>query len=534
MSFHFRTSFCLIFPMLLSSADHFTKAEELAGNPSQKPNFVVVMEETEGVSDWGIDTQQEWSEATADQTGLEIEEGMAALVEKTGTFRSKIIRFEHKQNAKSIVVKQSPIWQNWKPIDNLGPANLQDAPVFLQMGPDNYWAFGRYGKPGVRNKSGQGKTDEPFIPQPAKLEGFDVPLLTTPWANQFRAPGGLKKDTGGYHAWESRDMVHWVHHGPVTERFSRWVTSAEQVDGKVYLFYDYPNDQDPHVYVDEDLTDGKPGKNLGMAFQDPSDGSDAGFILDKQGRFHVIYEDWSPINASKRSWDSPLAGHAVSDDGPIGYEILAPAVDNRTEPTGEMATYKHPHWLQHPDFKTNIAEYQVHEPEQEAYGDWAAICIGSQYYLFGDFDPIGGHKMAVARFTSSDINEPFHWCGQIGSGHPDPDIGFAEGRFYLWTQQKTDWVSPGPWVKKVEVRVGVDTDNDGDLDQWTDWREVEETYDYAKELSKHVEVSPAKIDLTNLPSGFGFGFEFRVTDTTENESKPMLDRIKLSFEEWGK
>ena len=71
---------------------------------------------------------------------------------------------------------------------------------------------------------------------------------------RHNAPGGLKKSKGGYHAWQSRDMVNWVHHGPITEGFSKWMTSAEYVDGKAYFYYDFPNDQDPHLYIDEDLT----------------------------------------------------------------------------------------------------------------------------------------------------------------------------------------------------------------------------------------------------------------------------------------
>ena len=33
-----------------------------------------------------------------------------------------------------------------------------------------------------------------------------------------------------------------------------------------------------------------------------------------------------------------------------------------------------------------------------------------------------------------------------------------------------------------------------------------------------------------LPAGFGFQFEVKITDTTENKSKPMLDRVTLAFE----
>ena len=79
------------------------------------------------------------------------------------------------------------------------------------------------------------------------------------------------------------------------------------------IYYDFPNDQDPHVYVDDDLFDGEPGKNMGIAVKDPSHGSDAGFIRDLDGNMHVIIEDWSPDRcqqtflgfASRRSRGEP-------------------------------------------------------------------------------------------------------------------------------------------------------------------------------------------------------------------------------------
>ncbi len=101
----------------------------------------------------------------------------------------------------------------------------------------------------------------------------------------------------------------------------------------------FPNDQDPHLFIDDDLTDGKPGKNMGLAFADPSDGSDCAVIRDLDGKFHIIYEDWSPINAGKHSWDSPLAGHSVSPNGMYTpLKIKQPAVDHRTKPTGKIGT----------------------------------------------------------------------------------------------------------------------------------------------------------------------------------------------------
>jgi len=465
------------------------------------------------------------------QLGLKIKEGSIAPKEKTGELQSVVKRFPEKRAASAMTFTHSPIWQNWNPIKNLGPSNLVDAPVLLTIGPNNYWIFGRYSSEKKRGKKGAPKSGPQanFKPKTANLEGFDIPLQTTPFPNQYDAPGGLKPGKGGYHAWQSRDMVNWVHHGPVTEGFSRWVTSAEHIDGKTLIYYDYPNDQDPHVYVDSDLTDGLPGDNKGMAFRDPSHGSDSGFIRDLEGKVHVIYEDWSPINASKRSWDSPLAGHAVSPDGLKDFKIVSPAIDNRTKPTGKMANYKHPHWLSHPDWDTNLGEYEIHEPEQEAYGDWAAIAIGGQYYLFGDYDPAGGHSMSVGWFTTSNLDEEFQWCDKIGTGHPDPDICFAEGKFYLATQQKTDFTSPGPWVETVEVRVGVDTDNDGKSDQWTAWGKVKETYDYIPGFSKQIKKTPATLDLSSLPEGYGFQFEIKLTDSTDNKSKPTLEKVEISF-----
>ena len=480
--------------------------------------------------DWVIDSTAEWQDNTASHENLEFKDGVAHPTAASATLQTAIKKFDTKRSAASIVFDQSPVWQNWNEIDNVGPANLNDAPVMLSIGPDNYWIFGRYSD---RRRGSRSKKELPkFEPQPATLEGFDVELTTTRFPNQYDAPGGRKQYQGGYNAWQSRDMVNWVHHGPVTDKRARWTTTAEYVDGKAYIYYDFPNDQDPHLYIDDDLTDGVPGKKMGMAFKDPSHGSDCGVIRALDGKFHIVYEDWSPISARKRSWDSPLAGHTVSDDGITFTKILAPAVDQRTTPTGEKGTYKHPHWVKEdPDnYTTNVAEYDIHSPEQEAYGDWAAIAVGGQYYLFGDYDPAGGHKMSVGWFTSSSLGEEFSWCDKIGTGHPDPDIAFAEGKFYLVTQMKTDYTSPGPWVESVEVRVGVDTNNDGAVNEWTDWQQVSESYDHTPGFARQIQKTPAKMDLTSLPEGFGFQFEVRLTDTTENKSKPMLDKVTMSFD----
>ncbi|WP_411847043.1 hypothetical protein AAFN60_06210 [Roseibacillus persicicus] len=500
---------------------------------------------------WTVDSQEEWEQGLALQDELEVKGGMVSPVGEKATFRSVMRSFDELRSAESIRLEQSPVWLNWKPTANIGTASMAGAPVMLSLGPDNYWMFAAYRDPSSK-QGRKGAGSPPFEAKSATVEGFEVPLLTTPLANEFTAPGGLQKNAGGYHAWQSRDMVNWVHHGSVTGKDRNWVTSAEHVDGKTYIYSDFPNDQDPHLVIDSDLTDGLPGEDMGMAFKDPSHGSDSAIIRGLDGRFHLILEDWSPIDASTHAWDSPLAMHAVSEDGIRDFQILAPPVDERTKPTGTFAEYPHPHW--HRDDPENYpgkpapavvsqhrikegqvvawGEYEVHEPEQNAYGDWAAIAIGEQQYLFCDFDPVGGHgkeAMSVGWFTAGSIDGPFEWCGNIGQGHPDPDIIFAEGRFYLVTQTAKDFASPGPWVDTVEVRVGVDTNQDARIDQWTEWREVKEGYDYIPGFAKQIRKAPAAMDLTGLPKGYGFQYEVRLTDTTANKSKPMLDKIVLSF-----
>ncbi len=525
--------YSLISVLLLSSTSVFQ---------CQIPQTIVSSLEDE----WLIDSQEDWQQNMANQTNLKIDDGKAEPTSEKATFQSSIKTFAQKRSMKTIRFSQSPEWLNWEPVSNIGPSNLDDAPIALQLGDGNYWMFGRYQK-------NENQKDGTYQSEDLELDEFDIALKTSPHENQYDAPGGLMQGKGGYHAWHSKDMKTWIHHGSVSEYFSRWMTSAEYVDGRFYLYYDFPNDQDPHLYIDDDLTDGVPGKNMGLAFDDPTDGSDCAVIRDLDGQFHIIAEDWSPINASTHAWDSPLATHGISADGINNFEVMNPPIDERTNPTGEFAEYTHPHWHQEnperfpgrtatvdvPEHRIkagetkSFARYEIHEPEQNAYGDWASISIGGQYYLFADFDPAGKHgreHMSVGWFTSDDINKRFSFCGNIGQGHPDPEILFAENQFYLITQMNTDYISPGPWVETVKARVGVDTNNDGAINQWSDWQIVTEEYHTIEGFAKQIGKSPAQVDLTDLPEGYGFQFELELLDTTENESKPILDKVVILFE----
>lgn len=63
------------------------------------------------------------------------------------------------------------------------------------------------------------------------------------------------------------------------------------------------------------------------------------------------------------------------------------------------------------------------------------------------------------------------------------------------------------------VVVGVDTDGDGEIDEWTDWVEVSESYGRIDGFAKAFSVDPAAMDLTGLPDGYGIQFMYRVGDT---------------------
>ncbi len=430
---------------------------------------------------WVVDGQEAWLEARDTAENLEIKDGLVEPTQDTSQFTSIIKRYKKKHKPAAISFKQSPVWENWEAVPNVGPKHTWDAPVFLPVADKDYWFLGRCTK-----------KDE---------NGNMVP---------------------GYHAWHSTDMKTWKHCGPVTDARSTWVTTAEYVDGTFYIYYDHPNDEDPHLFLDKDLTDGELGKDMGMVFADPSHGSDCAILRDEDGTFHLIYENWSYMNARTHSWDGPVGGHAVSPDGIHDFKILDPAVDDRTMPTGRFATFDHP-------FNPVKMKYEIPEPEQNAYGDYTAIKIGSQYYLFCDYHP-AGDRIRIGRWTSGGLNEQFTWCGELGMGHPDPTVGFAEGRFYLIVQSgDNDYVSPGPWVDGVESRVGVDTSGDGKIDQWTDWQAVKETYTKKPGFARIVETTPASIDLNSLPAGYGFKYEFKLTDTTENQSKPIMQQVILSF-----
>ena len=395
------------------------------------------------------------------------------------TFRSNVFEFSDLTSAQDIVFKQSDVWDNWIPSSNIGPAGARNAPVLLSVQDGEYY----------------------FL---ASINGDDA-----------------------YQAWSSSDMINWQFHGPVTgsaHTTGRWTTTAEYKDGQFFIYYDSTNDENPALFIDDDLTDGVPGTDFGVVYVDPTNGSDISvFRDDADDRFHIIYEDWSPILARVNSWDSPLAGHVSSPDGITGFRFgdHPNVIDHRTTPTGDFGSYEHP--------QQGTLIYEIHEPAQDAYGDWTTIKVGSQYYLFADYHP-AGDSIRLGRFTSSSLeNEELQLIGELGNGHPDPTVAFAEGQFYLVTQQSTDYVSPGPWVNGVSARVGVDIDGNGTIDQRTAWQTIQETYDHKTGYARVVDVDDARLNLASLPSGFGFQFEFRVDNSVVANVSPLMDSVTMTF-----
>ncbi|MGY8712899.1 MAG: hypothetical protein ACKVJ1_03380, partial [Verrucomicrobiia bacterium] len=150
---------------------------------------------------WKIKSQADWKKNIQLSKGIVIEDSLVSPRAQSGHFKTKLKKFNSKKSLQSLIINQSPAWQNWDKIPGIGPSNLGDAPVFLAKGKSDYWMFGRYSNP----KSKKGQKSKEFKVENAKLKGFDIPLKTTRDENQFNAPGGLKKGLGGYHAWQSRD-----------------------------------------------------------------------------------------------------------------------------------------------------------------------------------------------------------------------------------------------------------------------------------------------------------------------------------------
>ena len=75
-------------------------------------------------ADWTIDSTDDWTKNIKSAEGAAVADGSVSPKAKTATIDStKVHASDVKRSAKSLVVTQSAIWQNWNPIENLGPVN---------------------------------------------------------------------------------------------------------------------------------------------------------------------------------------------------------------------------------------------------------------------------------------------------------------------------------------------------------------------------------------------------------------------------
>ena len=112
-------------------------------------------------ADWTIETSDDWTQNIKSAEGAIVEAGSVSPKAKVASITTKVHSSDVKRSARSLVVSQLAIWQNWNPIENLGPTNLGDAPVLLTVGPGNYWMFGRYKGAQPRRKKGQKQKEGP-------------------------------------------------------------------------------------------------------------------------------------------------------------------------------------------------------------------------------------------------------------------------------------------------------------------------------------------------------------------------------------
>lgn len=433
---------------------------------------------------WVIDSASEWTTNSASSSDLTLSDGFAEPSgSATGIYSSVIHRFSRPQSPDRLTLTQTPVWSadRWTEAGNISPSGAGDAPIFLPIGNDDYYFFAA--------------------------------------------------NSGSYHTWHSTDMANWTRLDQFTNDGVGRATSAEYKDGTFYLLVDTPNDHTPSMYTDTDLNNGQPGINHGIVIPFGNSGGDSALFLDNaDDLFHVISEDHSPILARNHSWDSPLAQHVTSTDGINGFipQEHLPPFDIRTESTGTFGTYIHPHVSGTPI--SNPRPYEIHIGEQKALGDWSLMKVGDRYYTFSDFEHDDGSGFInIGISVGNSLYDSFELVANIGDGHPDPTSGFAEGQFYIITQRSTDYISSGPWVDGVEARAGVDANNDGSIDQWTNWQTLTESYDHTPGYSRVTTVTPAEIDMSSLPSGYGFQFELKLDDNVVPGSTPIMDRVEMSF-----
>ena len=479
-----------------------------------------------------IDSSEEWAAAIDNgNSAFSVADGSATSLTNNSVFQSRVQSFTTKQTFEKLVIHQSKEWtiNKWgQPSvvdpelyddDDVGPAlggdGDVDAPVFLLVQDGDYWVFDR--------QNGGGRA---------------------------------------FHAYHSTDMENWEDKGIIGNGFD-WVTTAEFRNNTMFVYHDRPNDHDPSVvtfpYVpgssqvfdtngneingtnpstinnrqiavnDHGVILDKPEVTIGGETFSLAGGSDNCVFRDpSDGQFHIIHENWSRQNAQRFSFDSNIASQAISSDGIEGFVFdegtrpvdmpgnLLPASAGNASNGGNVETRTLDGIVYHIGAHPNRRHLFRLSDQLHAWGDWSMIKVGDTYYLFCD-DDSEEEGIGLGYWFGNSLDEPFTYGGRLLDGlHPDPGVGFGEGNFLLMLQQNdndgiygNDLLSHGPWVQGIEAQAGVDIDGDGEIDEWSEWQDITESYFQLEGYSKAFGVEEATLDTSSLPAGFGVAFRMR-------------------------
>ena len=90
---------------------------------------------------WVVESQGDWTAARRAAQNVELAVGFAKPKADKASFQSVVKTFPTNRKLSSVVFEQSPVWDNWKQIDDITPPGAGNAYVFLPVAPGDYYFF---------------------------------------------------------------------------------------------------------------------------------------------------------------------------------------------------------------------------------------------------------------------------------------------------------------------------------------------------------------------------------------------------------
>ena len=79
-----------------------------------------------------------------------------------------------------------------------------------------------------------------------------------------------------------------------------------------------------------------------------------------------------------------------------------------------------------------------------------------------------------------------------------------------------------PWQLGMRGRLGVDVDEDGTVEQWTDWQELTEAHQRKPGFARVIDVKPATLSAQGLPDVETHIFEIESTGPSIDSLYPFM------------